>query len=127
MFGFLFWSFFVVSFALIAVGVYFYIKDKERQGEDDDNSEVRIWGLNPATFYCISMISLIILFLLYENPTSVKWEEQHKIDKQQNELIDSFCVVIKGLKSVNNLPAPSIVPPFDVRSISCSCLYQMIE
>ena len=38
-----------------------------------------------------------------------------------------FCVVIKGLKSVNNLPAPSIVPPFDVRSISCSCLYQMIE
>ena len=39
----------------------------------------------------------------------------------------SFCVVIKGLKSVNNLPAPSIVPPFDVRSISCSCLYQMIE
>ncbi len=39
----------------------------------------------------------------------------------------SLCVVIKGLKSVNNLPAPSIVPPFDVRSISCSCLYQMIE
>ena len=39
----------------------------------------------------------------------------------------TFCVVIKGLKSVNNLPAPSIVPPFDVRSISCSCLYQMIE
>ncbi len=38
-----------------------------------------------------------------------------------------LCVVIKGLKSVNNLPAPSIVPPFDVRSISCSCLYQMIE
>ena len=43
------------------------------------------------------------------------------------EVVREFCVVIKGLKSVNNLPAPSIVPPFDVRSISCSCLYQMIE
>ena len=45
----------------------------------------------------------------------------------QEIVMKLFCVVIKGLKSVNNLPAPSIVPPFDVRSISCSCLYQMIE
>lgn len=90
MFGLLFVFFLVVSFALISVGVYYYIKDKERQSEDDDNNEIRIWGLNPASFYCISIVSLIILFLLYENPTSVKWDEQHKIDKQQNELIDSL-------------------------------------
>lgn len=89
MIGFLFWIFLVVSLGFIIVGVLYYIKDKEHQ-DNDDNNEVRIWGLKASTFYGISMASLIILFLLYENPVSVKWDEQRKIDEKQSMILDSL-------------------------------------
>ena len=38
-----------------------------------------------------------------------------------------FCVVIKGLRNVNRILGPSIISPFDVRCISSSNLYQMVE
>lgn len=90
MIGFLFWIFLVVSLGFIIVGVFYYIKDKEHQNIDDNNNEVRIWGLKASTFYGISMASLIILFLLYENPVSVKWDEQRKIDEKQSTILDSL-------------------------------------
>ena len=90
MIGFLFWIFLIVSLGFIIVGVIYYIKDKEHQNNTDNNEEVKIWGLKASTFYGISMASLIILFLLYENPVSVKWDEQRKIDEKQSAILDSL-------------------------------------
>jgi len=90
MIGFLFWIFLIVSLGFIIIGIIYYIKDKECQKNDENDYEVRIWGLKASSFYGISMASLIILFLLYENPISVKWDEQRKIDEKQSELIDSL-------------------------------------
>ncbi len=74
----------------IIVGVVYYIKDKESQNADDNSNEVRIWGLKVSSFYAISMSSLLILFLLYENPVSVRWSEQRKIDEEQTGILDSL-------------------------------------
>lgn len=98
MIGFLFWVFLVVSLTFITIGIYYYVKEKKRQNQDENVSEVKIWGLRASTFYGISMASLIILFLLYEDPDSIKWDKQRKIDKRQNELIDSLLSENNRLK-----------------------------
>lgn len=90
MIGFLFWIFLVVSLGFIIVGVIYYIKDREHQEHDDNDGEVKIWGLKASSFYGISMASLLILFLLYENPVPEKWNEQRIIDEKQSAILDSL-------------------------------------
>lgn len=102
MYGFLFWIFLAVILGFITIGVVLYVKDKKRQSANDEIREVKIWGLKASTFYEISMASLIFLFLLYENPASIKWSEQHKIDVQQSCLIDSLKKENDNLRQIVN-------------------------
>lgn len=86
--GFLFYVVLVFSVLFILVGVGLYVVEKLHNS--DNISEIKIFGLNPSTFYIISMLSLIVLCCLYDNPVSVTWKTQHKLDSVQNKKIDSL-------------------------------------
>lgn len=95
--GFLFWFVFVFNLLFIIVGVWLYICDRLRNNKK--TTETPIFGLKASTFYIISIISLVILSCLYDNPVSSAWKNQHNLDSSQNKIIDSLKIENSLLKT----------------------------
>ena len=110
---------------LCEIAAIHYLMGNEERGLKEYTLAESISIPNDSDIWEINKLYVLQSFLAKNYYDNKRYKDA--IRYYDKAVINCFCVVIKGLKSVNNLPAPSIVPPFDVRSISCSCLYQMIE
>ena len=86
--GFLFVVVLIMSILIIVTGLVSYIINVNKR--QNDNIEIKIFGLKASTFYIISIASLVILCCLYENPVSATWRTQHRLDSIQSKRIDSI-------------------------------------